>query len=78
MATPLGEVATFKAAEAFQQTPVTLSSWANSDAESVTKVAPNCMKIFQVYLSKIDEINVDMFKRVREQGFTALALTCDT
>ena len=55
-----------------------MSSWSNFSPELIGPVAPNCLKIFQVYLSKIDEVNVDMFKRVKAQGFTALALTCDT
>jgi isopentenyl diphosphate isomerase/L-lactate dehydrogenase-like FMN-dependent dehydrogenase len=78
MAHPDGEIATARAAEAFYHTAFTLSNWANTANEEVGKAAPNCLKMFQIYLSKREEVNRDLWKRVKESGFTALLLTTDT
>jgi len=55
-----------------------LSSWASTTVEDVASQAPNSVKMFQIYLSKIPEVNADLWKRVRESGFTCMALTVDT
>lgn len=36
------------------------------------------LKMFQIYMSKIDEVNIDIWKRVKASGFTAMLLTTDT
>jgi len=60
------------------ETPMVLSSWATSSNEQVGEVAPDIPKVYQVYLSKLPEVNADIWERVKRQGFTALALTTDT
>ena len=77
MATPEGEVATARACQK-TKTPLVLSSWATSSNEEVGAAAPDCVKVYQVYPSKIHEVNADIWARVKKSGFTALALTCDT
>ena len=57
---------------------VVLSSWATSNLEQVGSVAPDSLKIFQIYMSKDSEVNADLWKRVKDQGFSAMALTTDT
>ena len=78
MAHPDGEEGTFEAAQKAGQTCVTLSNWATTTAEDCARQAPDCFKIFQVYCSKYPEVNADMWRRVRESGYKAMALTCDT
>jgi (S)-2-hydroxy-acid oxidase len=60
------------------KTPFMLSSWATTKAEDVAKSCPDSLKLFQIYMSKIPEVNVDIWRRVRESGFKILALTTDT
>jgi len=78
MADPEGEVATARACNNMHKTPMVLSSWANSTNEEIGAAAPDITKIYQIYLSKVPEVNQDLWKRLRRSGFTALALTCDT
>jgi len=59
-------------------TPVVMSSWATTANEEFGVNAPNTTKVFQIYLSKIPEVNFDIWNRVKNSGFTALALTTDT
>lgn len=66
------------AANNINKTPFFLSTWATTAVEDVARVCPDSMKFFQIYLSKLHESNVDLWKRVRESGFTAMAITCDT
>lgn len=77
MATPEGEVATARACNK-TKTPLVLSSWATSSNEDVGAAAPDSFKVYQIYLSKIMDVNQDIWKRVKASGFKALALTCDT
>ena len=77
MANPDGEIATARACNK-TKTPLVLSSWATSLNEDVGKAAPDSMKIYQIYLSKVPEVNADIWARVRNSGFKALALTTDT
>lgn len=77
MATPDGECATARACNA-SKTPMVLSSWATSSNEDVGKSAPDSVKVYQIYMSKIPEVNQDIWKRVKESGFTAFAMTTDT
>ena len=77
MAAPDGEVATARACNK-SKTPLVLSSWATSSNEEVGAAAPDSMKVYQIYLSKIKEVNHDIWRRVKESGFKALALTTDT
>lgn len=77
MAHPEGEVATARACNS-SKTPLVLSSWATSSNEEVGAAAPDSMKVFQIYMSKIPEINADLWSRVKKSGFKALALTTDT
>lgn len=73
-----GEVATAKAANNTLQTPLLLSSWATSTIEEVGKAAPDSMKLFQIYMSKDMEVNDDLWKRCRDNGYKAMCLTTDT
>ena len=36
------------------------------------------MKILQVYLSWLSDVNVDIFKRAKDRGFIAIAVTVDS
>lgn len=56
MAAPEGEVATARACNK-TKTPVVLSSWATSSNEQVGAAAPDSFKIYQIYLSKIMDVN---------------------
>ncbi len=78
MAHPEGEVAMAKAAEAQDRTTILLSSWSTTPVEKVAEAAPNCLKIFQIYLSKIEAVNKDIWASVKAVGFNALAMTVDT
>ena len=57
MATPDGECATARACNAVHQTPMVLSSWATSSNEDVGQFAPDSVKVYQIYMSKIPEVN---------------------
>lgn len=78
MASEDGEVATARAANQVMHTPLLLSNWATSSLEDVAAGAPDCLKMFQLYLSKSDAVNADMWRRCRENGYKALCLTTDT
>ena len=56
MAHPDGEVAMARAAE-ISKTAFSLSNWANSTNEEVGLAAPSCLKMFQIYMSKSDQVN---------------------
>lgn len=55
-----------------------LSSWSTTSLEEVANEAPDCFKMFQIYLSKIPDVNKDLWKRVKDSGYMALGLTVDT
>jgi (S)-2-hydroxy-acid oxidase len=57
MATPDGECATARACNAVHQTPMVLSSWATSSNEDIGQFAPDSVKVYQIYMSKIPEVN---------------------
>ena len=78
LAHPEGEVAMAKAAENCNQTALSLSNWATSTNEEVGQAAPSCLKFFQIYMSKSEAVNIDLWKRVKNAGFSALLLTTDT
>ena len=73
-----GELATARAANAYNATTLKLSSWSTTALEEVAAQAPDSLKFFQIYLSKIPEVNQDLFDRVRGAGYKALHLTIDT
>ncbi|CDW90415.1 hydroxyacid oxidase 1 [Stylonychia lemnae] len=73
-----GELAMARGAQAFNHTTFMLSSWSNVPLEDVAQQAPDCFKMFQIYLSKIPDVNKDLWIRVKNSGFTALGLTTDT
>ena len=73
-----GEVATAQAANNVKQTPLLLSSWATSSIEEVARGAPDCVKLFQIYMSKSETVNEDLWRRCRENGYKAMCLTTDT
>jgi len=77
MANPDGECATARACNA-SKTPMVLSSWATTPAEDIGVYAPDSFKVYQLYMSNIHEVNLDIYDRIRKAGFKALALTCDT
>lgn len=77
MATPEGEVSSARACNK-TKTPLVLSSWATSSNEQVGAAAPDSVKVYQVYPSKIHAVNADIWARVKKSGFKALALTTDT
>lgn len=78
MATSEGELATARAANAYMNTPIKLSSWSTTALEEVAAQAPDSLKFFQIYLSKIPEVNKDLWTRVKNAGYKALHLTIDT
>ncbi len=59
-------------------TPMMLSNWSSTVLEEVAAANPNSLKFFQIYMSKVTEVNVDLWKRVREAGFKVMMLTTDT
>lgn len=77
MAHPDGEAATARAANT-SSTPIMLSNWANTPLEVFASSCPNSLKMFQIYMSKVPEVNEDLWKRVRESGFKIMFLTTDT
>jgi len=77
MAYPDGECATAKACN-MTKTPMVLSSWATSSAEDIGKFAPDIFKAYQIYMSNFEDVNMDIWGRIKRSGFKALALTCDT
>jgi (S)-2-hydroxy-acid oxidase len=77
MAHPDGEAATARAANT-SATPFMLSSWSNTPLEVVANECPNSLKMFQIYMSKVPEVNEDLWKRVRESGYKIMFLTTDT
>ena len=77
MATTEGELATARAANN-SGTPLKLSSWSTTTLEEVAAQAPHSLKAFQIYLSKIPEVNRDLWDRVKRAGFKSLHLTIDT
>ena len=77
MGFPEGEVATARACNN-KRTPFVLSSWATSSNEEVGEAAPDVQKIYQIYITKPPVDNLDIWKRVKNSGFCAYALTCDT
>ena len=78
MASTDGEAATARAAQAYMHTPLKLSSWSTTPLEEVAQNAPDCLKFFQIYLSKVPEVNKDLWLRVKNAGYSALAMTIDT
>ena len=78
MATSEGELATARAANAYLNTPIKLSSWSTTPLEEVAACAPDSLKFFQIYLSKIPEVNKDLWARVKNAGYKALHVTIDT
>ena len=78
MAHPDGEVATARAANSFLQTPLLLSNWGTSSVEEVGQSAPDSLKMFQIYMSKQEAVNDDLWRRCRDNGFKAMCLTTDT
>ena len=77
MAHPDGEAATARAANT-SSTPIMMSNWANTPLEEFASSCPKSLKMFQIYMSKVPEVNEDLWKRVRESGFKIMFLTTDT
>lgn len=77
MAHPSGECDTARACNN-TKTPMVLSSWATTANEEIGAQCPDAHKVFQIYMSKMPEVNFDIWARVKKSGFKALALTCDT
>ena len=71
------ETATCRAANT-SSTPFMLSNWANTPVEVIGKECPNSLKMFQIYMSKVPEVNEDLWRRVRKSGFKIMLLTTDT
>ncbi len=78
MATNEGELATARAAQAYMNTSIKLSSWSTTPLEDVAAQAPDSLKFFQMYLSKIPEVNIDIYQRIKKAGYKAIHLTTDT
>jgi isopentenyl diphosphate isomerase/L-lactate dehydrogenase-like FMN-dependent dehydrogenase len=51
---------------------------ANVPIEEITEKSPKSLKIFQIYLSRLNDYNIDIIKRAKDCGFIAIALTVDT
>ena len=77
LAHPGGEIETARAA-ASTKTLQCLSSWSNCSLEEVAEASPDNLRIFQVYFSRVPEMNKDLFDRVEKAGYKALAITADT
>lgn len=77
MAHPEGELATARACNELS-CPMILSSNSNTLIEEVAKCNPNEDKYFQIYVSKVLEVNLDIWKRVKDAGYKGFVLTCDT
>jgi L-lactate dehydrogenase (cytochrome) len=58
--------------------PYALSTLGTTSPESVAAAAPNTNKWFQLYLWNDRDAGVDLVRRARAAGFTALVLTVDT
>ena len=78
MAHPDGEIATAKACANVSDTPMALSTFATSSIEQVASAAPSVPKIYQVYLSRYKDVNIDIWKRLRENGYKGIAVTTDS
>ena len=72
-----GEMATVKAAESMN-TVVCISSMSNIPIEELAHASPSSLKILQVYLSRLDDLNQEIFKRAKDAGFKGIALTVDS
>ena len=72
-----GECATAKAAQT-HNVVICTSSVANYSVEEISAAAPNALKIFQIYLSKMPEYDKDIFQRVKDCGYKAVVVTADT
>ncbi|XP_065057784.1 2-Hydroxyacid oxidase 1-like [Rhopilema esculentum] len=77
MAHPDGELATAKAAKAFD-TCMMLSSWATTSIEDVANAAPGGLRWFQLYIYKDRNIVLDLVRRAEKCGYKAIAVTVDT
>ncbi|XP_046818746.1 peroxisomal (S)-2-hydroxy-acid oxidase GLO1 [Vespa crabro] len=76
MAHPDGECANVKAVEA-AGTIFILSTISTSSIEEVAKVAPKCIKWFQLYVYIDRNITLNLIRRAEKAGFKALVLTID-
>jgi L-lactate dehydrogenase (cytochrome) len=72
-----GEVAVARVAGRFG-IPYALSTLGTTSPEDVAAAAPDTIKWFQLYLWNDRDAGVDLVRRAREAGFTALVLTVDT
>lgn len=77
MAHPDGENAVARVASQMQ-IPLILSSNSNASIEEVGKNNPDQPKFFQIYMSIVEDINLDLWKRAKDSGFTGFVFTCDT
>eukprot|EP00112_Aurelia_sp_Birch-Aquarium-sp1_P009368 Seg2061.7 transcript_id=Seg2061.7/GoldUCD/mRNA.D3Y31 product="Hydroxyacid oxidase 1" protein_id=Seg2061.7/GoldUCD/D3Y31 len=77
MAHPDGELATAKAAAAFD-TCMTLSSWSTTSIEEVNNAAPGALRWFQLYIYKDRDVVIDLVRRAENAGYKAIAITVDT
>lgn len=55
-----------------------LSSNSNATIEDVAQVNPTGIKLFQIYMSKQESVNKDLWDRCMKNGFHGFAVTCDT
>ena len=66
------------AAAARHNIPFTLSTMGTVSIEETAAAAPQGTRWFQLYLGQDREVSVDMMRRAREAGYSALLLTVDT
>eukprot|EP01132_Coremiostelium_polycephalum_P008583 gene8583-10561_t len=77
MATPMGELATYKAVKE-NGTIMTLSSLSTTSVEELSEASGGNPGWFQLYVFKDRSISENLVRRAEKLGFSALMLTVDT
>lgn len=54
-----------------------VSLWGTTAMEEVAQAAPDCVKMLQFYFSKIEDVNLDLYRRAVAAGYVAACLTID-
>lgn len=73
----MGEISVARSC-AESKTAMALSSNSNSTIEEVAQANPDGIKFFQIYMSKQETVNFDLWKRCKDNGYQGFAVTCDT
>jgi len=70
------EIASAQAAKA-NQLGIAISTYSSRNIEDIAENGPDC-RVFQLYLQKNHEINIDLIKRAQAAGYKSIMLTLDT